>query len=142
MADDQLMGTSVYGTFTDDFKSNTEFSRKFSDIDFDEFMFSTNNGKDWLIATKDAVNGEFYDNADRPIIKSSLGEQYTAKWYNRQNVARDPHISHDNDALGFRLYLGGSQEFYNDRQRNAKGGFNVFIRQSTKCKFQSIKLNA
>ena len=52
---DRLLGEIEYGTFTDDYKVDASFSRKFGD--FDEFLFASGDGQIWLITDKEAVGG-------------------------------------------------------------------------------------
>ena len=58
-ATDQLRGTDVYGTPCGA-KCNKEWSIKFSNQQFDQFLFATGDGKKWLIADKNAVTGGWY----------------------------------------------------------------------------------
>ena len=48
-ATDQLKGTDVYGDSTND---GVAWSKKFSDVPFDQFMFATGDGSKWLQVTK------------------------------------------------------------------------------------------
>jgi hypothetical protein len=57
-------------------------------------LFSTGDCQKWLIATKDAVLGSFYENEPRAILKSSISATpYTARWYRRFSNPEDPCIS-------------------------------------------------
>ena len=48
-------------------------------------LFTYGDQSQWLVTTPSAVYGEYYDNKDRDIIKSSFSDvPYTAKWYNRE----------------------------------------------------------
>ena len=58
-ATDQLRGTDVYGTPCGA-KCNNEWSIKFSNRRFNQFLFATGDGKKWLIADKNAVTGGWY----------------------------------------------------------------------------------
>ena len=55
-ATDQLKGTSVYGKPCGA-TCNKEWSVKFDNIKFDQFLFATGDEKKWLIADKHAVVG-------------------------------------------------------------------------------------
>ena len=93
-ADDQLQGTSAYGTFVNNLTADATFSVPYDIERVVEFLFATGDGTKWLVASKGAVVGGFYENEDRTIIASSLSEEsYTAKWYLRENNPEDPWIS-------------------------------------------------
>ena len=52
-----------------------------------EFLFSTGDCTHWLITTPYAVNGDYYEGAQRSILRSSTSNiPYTASWYNRHGT--------------------------------------------------------
>ena len=93
-ATDRLAGTVEYGTESDDSAAwSVNFASKVpAGCSYNEFLFATGDCTKWLVATTDAVIGEEYSNADRPIIASSDGSDYVAKWYNREGNL-DPWVS-------------------------------------------------
>ena len=92
-ATDQLSGSESYGTECAETASCT-FSKRFDTYSFTQFKFSTGDGTKWLIATKDAVTGGYYSNAQRPIIASSASSSPSqARWYRRAGNSEDPWVS-------------------------------------------------
>ena len=128
---DSLVGTTTYGTA---FDYTNAFSVEFGD--FDEFMFSNANMRNWLHATREQVIGGTYDNAQRTIIKSSISNNsYEARWYNRSTghdpliTVEDWSVSSTGDKHGV-LYMedtyNGHEEYFSN-----SGGMCVFVRNST-----------
>ena len=130
-AKDQLAGTEVYGTPCGTTCAQ-EWSIKFDEEDFDEFLFATGDEKKWLIADKDAVYGFTGENIPRTIIKSSVkSESYTARWY-KTSALHHPWISvidHQaaKEAKLF-LYAGNHETYLTEVLQESKGA-NVFIRR-------------
>ena len=57
-------------------------------------IFISGDGSKWLIASKQAVIGELYDDAKRQVLQSSLNNNtHTVTWHNRQEFGDDPWIS-------------------------------------------------
>ena len=78
----------------------------------DEFLFTSGDFSQWLVASHTAVIGEYYSNGDREVKRSSAnGSPHTVKWYYRENTDSDPQISlldhpHDiNISPNFWFYL-------------------------------------
>jgi len=93
-ATDRLGGTAVYGDPAGGAHSAAEWSAAFNVDDVSTFMFATGDCEKWLVASKDAVIGEYYANQPRQIMRSSTSEHpYTATWYNREAQVEDPWIS-------------------------------------------------
>lgn len=135
-AADGLRGFSEYGAFVDDPQADSTFSKKFDNEQFNQFLFITGDCDKWLIATKDAVIGEFYSNSNRPIISSSKSSTpYQALWYYRCDTCEDPWVStiDHGPAIGAGEILYGENNFGSTHaaailpQHN---GANVFIRQA------------
>lgn len=128
---DNLVGTTTYGTAYD---YSNAFSVEFGE--FDEFMFSNGNMRNWLHATRDQVIGQTYDNAQRTIIKSSKSSvSYKARWYNRSNghdpliTIEDWSVSSSGDKHGV-LYIENSYNGHEEYFGNS-GGMCVFVRKYT-----------
>ena len=88
-----MEGTDIRGDPND---NNFSWSISFDDAvaGFNEFLFSSGNGVKWLIATKDAVIGEYYKNSKRNIIRSSISSTpYNAAWFRREGIPEDPWIT-------------------------------------------------
>ena len=95
-ATDDLAGTDVYGTEgVDSAPWSVNFASKLpAGCTYSEFLFSTGDCTKWLAATTDAVIGESYKNALRPILASSdNASNYSARWYNRSYRPEDPWVS-------------------------------------------------
>ena len=93
-ANDHLSGKDVYGTYVNDPKHDSTFSKSWDDFTVSHYLFSTGDESKWLVATKDAIFGESYMNIPRPILMSSLSDQpYDSKWFNRENGKGHPLIS-------------------------------------------------
>ena len=126
-ATDDLAGTDTYGDPDDD---STAWSVPFGA--FDEFLFATGDGRHWLIATPEAVNGENYENAPRDINKSSYNSiPYTAQWYFRSTVPSDPAIATKSYDLSDKIVLYREDTYVHAVQlqdMQAHGGLNVFVR--------------
>jgi len=134
-ANDQLQGTSVYGTFVNDPTADATFSKAYDVNSVAEFLFATGDGTKWLVASKNSVMGpQYYENQDRSIIASSRNiGPHTAKWYRRAGVWEDPWVSltdhHSAIGSGDILYGGGS--YGNDHAATVlphRNGANVFVR--------------
>lgn len=128
---DSLVGTTTYGTAYD---YTNAFSVEFGE--FDQFMFSNGNMRNWLYATRDQVIGQSYDNAQRTIIKSSISNtSYKARWYNRSSSIdplisiEDWSVSSTGDKHGI-LYIEDSYTSHKEYFSNS-GGMCVFVRNST-----------
>jgi len=147
-SDDGLAGTNVYGTPSGP-NGAAAWSVQFSEKTFNQFLFVTGDCKQWLIATKDAIGGhagdnnnEWYSNAKRPIVKSSISDEpYTAKWYDRAAYqhAHDPlltledwSISRDRPGIDEGImYMSGAYATSNHgRGMAGRGGSNVYIRNA------------
>jgi len=140
-ATDNVAGTDVYGTFTDNFLSDSTFSRKYDDIVFDQFLFATGSFSRFLIMTPDAVGrfngGSCYDYDERDVIKSgSNNSPHQSYMTNRCSHSEDPWLSDPSVSR-----WGGSDWVYgessvNGFQSSYQGsnlGANVFIRNSALC---------
>jgi len=93
-ATDRLGGTAVYGDPAGGAHSEAEWSIAFNVEDVHTFLFATGDCEKWLVASKDAVIGEYYANMPRQIMESSTSEHpYMATWYNREAQVEDPWIS-------------------------------------------------
>ena len=131
---DSLKGTDVYGTPCGA-TCNKEWSIKFDNIKFSQFLFATGDERKWLIAGKNQVNGYFYGIERRLIYKSSTkSTSYRAKWLNRRSgFMEDPWISltdHDS-AIGEGNLLYGENHYGRAHAKNilpSHKGANVFIR--------------
>ena len=99
------------------------------------------DGSKWLVATKDAVVGDFYSKKDRQVIKSSLNSNvHTAKWSNRDNIPQDPWVSLVDSHAGSAdesLYKEASATGHKDNVRDNNGA-NVYIRYKGKIFFRSL----
>jgi hypothetical protein len=127
-ATDSLQGTHVYGTPSDD---GSAWSITFGN--FNEFLFSSGDKTSWLVTTKAAAIGEFYEDAPRDILKSSISTTpYQARWYNREIHPEDPWISLTDHATavgsGQSLYGEDSYGAANVNHIAAQGGMTVFVR--------------
>ena len=56
------------------------FSERFADADFDEFLFALGDWSQWLIASKQQVTGEFYDGVQRRVGRCSYALQEVQSW--------------------------------------------------------------
>jgi len=70
-ANDNLSGTSMYGTpFDDDYAWSTQFNHIF----YTHMLLSFGDNSEWLIAAQTDVNGSIYSMAARDIVKSSSSD--------------------------------------------------------------------
>ena len=127
-ATDRLRGTEVYGTPCGA-TCGQEWSIRFDNDNFNQFLFATGDESKWLIADKQVVTGGWYTNEQRLVYKSSTNSNsYKARWYRRQGTLDDPWISlADHRPEGDILYGGDHSEYANTFLPNHKGA-NVFIR--------------
>lgn len=123
---DKLVGNDVYGKPF----SNTPWSVKFSDSNYDQYMFTTGDYTKWMVTSKDSIIG-WYSNGYRSVLKSSTNATpYVARWYRRTpHNPEDPWLSlgnYNSDVIyGANAYPG------NYNLPGTKGGAKVFIRDST-----------
>ena len=130
-ATDRLVGTDVYGT---PFNDKDPWSVKYDHTIFDQFMFTTGDLTQWLVATRDSVIGGWYQDQLRPILKSSKNANpHAAKWYRRESgFLEDPWVGLG-DYWSFRheILYGGASLGHNIEMPSTRGGARVFIRDST-----------
>lgn len=89
-ATDQLTGTQAYGI---PFNDNNNWSIKYSHMIYNQFMFTSGDGKYWMIVDKGQVIS-WYHNGVRQIVKSSRHKGASSgRWYRRGGVREDPWIS-------------------------------------------------
>lgn len=144
-ANDNLMGTAVYGTPTGSLSSHA-WSIRFDDEKFNQFLFITGDEKKWLIASRYSVTGSWYTNEEREIEKSSISSKpYKAKWYNRKDAiaAEDPWISlidHDPAIESGNILYGENNYGYLHASRvlPKHHGANVYIRWKKAAQEQEI----
>ena len=134
-AKDHLEGTEVYGNPE---CHDEPWSVPFGE--FDEFLFATGDLSKWLVATKAAVTGEYYENEYRTIIASSCSaEPYQVRWYNRPEVSEDPWVSledHHTAISGNNLLYGGASFDWESHITSVRdfGGANVYVRKIEEIK--------
>ena len=119
---DSLLGSqAAYGVWTSDPTADATFGEKykvrvgrlavtdscwgyttgipFDHIQYDQFMFATGDGQEWLIADKSEVQSvhksfPFKANIRMSSLRQYHGKPYQAKWYNRgSSIREDPWIS-------------------------------------------------
>ena len=111
-AADHLAGTAVYGDSDDD---SAAWSIDFESAvpGYDQFLFASDDGVYWLVATKSAVAGANYENMLRDVMASSSNaDAHQVRWYNRPSYAHDPWISlqdHLVTAGNVFMYAGNSK---------------------------------
>lgn len=54
------LGTDEYGTFVDDPTADSTFSRKFSNVEWDQLLFATGDLQRWLVVKRDELLGKNY----------------------------------------------------------------------------------
>ena len=95
-AKDELAGTESYGTACTGAGAGTcnrDFSTRWSDQAYDEFLITTGNLKHWVQVKKSQVLG-WYSNSARTVMCSSESKtEHTIRWYRRTGVFQDPWIS-------------------------------------------------
>jgi hypothetical protein len=95
-ATDGLSGTqAAYGKWTNDPTSQSTFNIRFDTIPYDQFLFATGDGQEWLIANRNEVQTIHPGIFQGAIEKSSLhpSAPSSAQWYHRRNNKEDPWIS-------------------------------------------------
>ena len=98
-------------------------------MNFTHYYLETGDSELWLVATVDALIGENYSNALRPIVASS--EQcsaYEARMYNRGGSYSDPEIGVRDISPATVVYGQGSYgtNSWNNNFINHNGG-NVWV---------------
>jgi acetylornithine deacetylase/succinyl-diaminopimelate desuccinylase-like protein len=116
----------------------------FDQESFDEFMFATGDGANWLISDKEEVYASSA-NTPRTIESSSTScLPYEAKWYNRSGNSEDPWLSltDHHTAIGAGDILYGGRGYGGGHASNVlphHNGANVFIRKSPKESDEGIQ---
>eukprot|EP01050_Picozoa_sp_SAG11_P033950 SAG11_NODE_11773_length_739_cov_0.823438_1_plen_166_part_10 len=132
-ATDDLAGTDVYGTPSNDPLSGGSFSVNFEDTvpGWNEILLATGSCNHWMVMTKDAAIGEWYDGSQRQILRShtSPSTPYTAGEYRRQGNNEDPWLCyttrHDQATA---LYVEGNYPAARGNGQGAQNnGLNVYI---------------
>ena len=87
---------------------------KFSNLAFDKFLFVNGDFENWVMATKDQVNGSYYDAAKRIAMMSSTSQtSYQVDWYNKSTFSASPIISiydYVSDSAASKvMYIGNSK---------------------------------
>ena len=115
-ATDRLAGTAVYGDSNDD---SVAWSINFETAvpGYNQFLFSSSDGVYWLVATKWAVVGEYYQNALRDVVASSLNaDAHQVRWYHRSGYLEDPWIGLSDHAVDGNYFMyGGDSRSWDDR---------------------------
>ena len=99
---------------------------------YNSFSSASGDGSKWLIATVDAVIGDWYENEKRDVEKSSINStRHKVKWNRRTAEVGDPRISlkdhrmiNDKDELDM-LYAENSSP---TTKATLRKGANVYIR--------------
>jgi len=135
-ATDRLGGTDVYGDQAGGPLSAAEWSIAFNVDDVSEFLFATGDCENWLIASKDAVIGEYYAEPRQIIQSSTSSEPYTALWLNRETQFEDPWISlgDHNAGVADGSIVYGENHFGHSHAElvlPVHNGANVFVKLST-----------
>ena len=136
-ATDQLRGSDVYGKPCGA-TCGKEWSTKFDNNKFNQFLFVTGDESKWLIASKAEVTGSFYANNPRLIYKSSTNpHSYRSRWYRRKGSKEDPWISltDHGPAIQQGNIVYGENHFgsaHASKVLPAHKGANVFIRMHGK----------
>ena len=131
-ANDLLVGRDVYGIPSGS-NGNNEWSIRFDNISFSQFLFATGDGAKWLIASKNEVTGAFYSNKPRLVEKSSIHptRAHRVKWYRRTTNLEDPWISltdHSEASTQGNILYGGNSFTDHTKVLPIHNGANVFIR--------------
>ena len=93
-ATDNLALTDTYGTFVENPVVDASFSRPWNGAFVTDFLFATGDETKWLVASRNAVLGEYYDNSDRDVEMSSLStSRSSVKWIYKEDEAHGPWIS-------------------------------------------------
>ena len=133
---DELVGTEVYGDPKGGAASAEQWSIRFDETPFDQFLFSLGDCSKWMITTKQAVRLHG-SNFPGPIVKSSKSAtSYEARWYHRPGNEEDPwlSLSDHGPAIGAGEILYGENSYGGPHAANtlpaSKGnGANVYIRK-------------
>eukprot|EP01083_Nonionella_stella_P156047 504851_1 len=126
-ATDNLGGTDVYGTYSNNPESMSSWSIAFDQYlwpdGLTQFMFSDGNCSRWLITTNDQFTTNYPGQYSADILSSYTSPTpYSALWYNRAAQLEDPWIS---VADGQDVLYGENDNPYNDPTGDL---FNVWIR--------------
>ena len=143
-AKDRLNGTKAYGEWPSSTAQTADatFSTSFSGENFTQFLFASGDEQVWLVCTKEAAVGSYYE-GPRPVLMSSdTLSPYSAFWLNREAgtsgrpgypYSEDPWISvtdHDVARAGNKIVYG--ENGYNSAVHTAvlsiHNGANVWIR--------------
>lgn len=127
---DNLAGTYTLGTPAGP-HAETDWSVTWTAQPTTEMLFAFGDCSMWLVTTMTAVNGGYYANADRQVLRSSVNSaSHTRKWYNRQNAPEDPWISVNDHNFFNSIVYGEANTQYHSAGKNGHGGANVYIRQA------------
>eukprot|EP00927_Polykrikos_kofoidii_P038438 TRINITY_DN32789_c0_g1_i1.p1 TRINITY_DN32789_c0_g1~~TRINITY_DN32789_c0_g1_i1.p1 ORF type:complete len:2073 (-),score=458.55 TRINITY_DN32789_c0_g1_i1:280-6498(-) len=138
---DRLHGTEVYGD-TDGRRGDPNapaWSIRFTEEDFDEFLFATGDSKKWMIVRRSDVLVSHGSNAPLSVVKSSESPmRYTTRWSNHESKPHEPWVSltdhgaaMNNEGEGF-LYGGNSWDVGKNPiygKANLVFGANVYVRK-------------
>jgi len=129
-ANDNLLGTETYGRPCGP-KCKLAWSTRWSELDVEEFLFSSGDCDSWLAINAAQIYANF-DNEDKYIVNSSNGKGNQAiRMDNRSDVPQDPMIalgdarSVTDDGSNL-LYLENG--FYGFRSGLTHEGQNVYVR--------------
>ena len=136
-SEDKLEGTSEYGEFIDDIGACSEFSRKFHDTDFNEFLIAQGDSENWMIVTKEQLIGD----DGSAVYSANDTRRIRVLKMSGQDIENDVEIQTWNRKLNGlshpRIYLPGKPNipFYvarnltsDTRNLDTNDGINVFIR--------------
>jgi hypothetical protein len=132
-ATDDLAGTDVYGTSSQDPMGNSEFSVNFETAvpGWDEMLLTTGDCVHWMVMSKDAAIGSYYGDALREVKKSHTSSTpYNINAERNAGNNEQPWLQYtEHHDQGTALYVEGD---YNANGGNGEGskysGLNVYIR--------------
>ena len=128
-ATDQMRGTDVYGGM----REREEYSVRFADKTFDQFLFALGDMSKWVVASKEAVLGKnsgdewySYGSGARVATMTSIsGVPAPIKWLRRQPRLRDPIVA-ITDIDGTALQSGGVVYAENSLSGKDKGSTGTY----------------
>lgn len=131
-ATDGLRGTQAYGTFVDQPTYQGTFSRRFDWNRVQDFLFTTGDRNQWLVASRDQVNGADYDSAQRLVkMSSTMRYAHYCTFHYISINKHSPLVTIKNTGVanwgnGQIIYVG---ETYNGlNPPSDRNGANVFVR--------------
>jgi hypothetical protein len=127
-ATDDLTGTDIYGTASD---NSQEWTIRFADKEYNQFLFATNDKAWWLVSNRDQVNEGVYDGKRKVLKSHKNSNEHELHWYNRDPGTKNKEPFIFFGGQGETIYTEAGYDFPDWLTAiKEHGGVSVYVRQA------------